>query len=68
MRITNPYDISFNAAKMCFNRFCIDEDAAFEFSRVWYLEHFVHLEEDLKGRGYPMSTTLAYKKFYWSVL
>ena len=28
-------DISFRAAKMCFNRFCIDEDAAFELSGVY---------------------------------
>ena len=35
-----PRDISFKAAKMCFNRFCIDEDAAFELSGVYYFKKF----------------------------
>ena len=57
MRITNPYDISFNAAKMCFNRFCIDEDAAFEFSGVRD-----RVNVPFKAKGYPMSTTTAFNK------
>ena len=32
-----PYDISLKGEKMCLNRFCIDEDAAFELSGVKYL-------------------------------
>ena len=55
-----PWVTSFKAAKMCFNRFCIDEDASFEFSGVWYLEPCALLEE--KGKEYPMSTTTAFNK------
>ena len=32
------YEISSKAGNMCLNRFCIDEDAAFELSGVHYLE------------------------------
>ena len=31
-------NISVKGGKMCFNRFCIDEDVAFELSGVYYLE------------------------------
>ena len=31
-------DISLKAGKMCLNRFCIDEDAAFELSGVYDLK------------------------------
>ena len=34
----NGHQISFKGGKMCFNRFSIDEDAAFELSGVHYLE------------------------------
>ena len=30
------YEISSKAGNMCLNRFCIDEDAAFELSGVYY--------------------------------
>ena len=46
------YDISFKAGKMCFNRFCIDEDAAFELSGVWFLkdcDFYYPSEEDEIG-------------------
>ena len=62
------WDISCKAGKMCFNRFCIDEDAAFELSGVWYTKRASILKEDSKGKGYPMSTTTAYNKLHWSVL
>ena len=35
---TDACDISLKAGRMCLNRFCIDEDAAFELSRVYYFE------------------------------
>ena len=34
----HPWDISLKAANMCFNRFCIDEEAACEISGVYYLK------------------------------
>ena len=34
----NAYDYSSKAGNMIFNRFCIDEDAAFELSGVNYLK------------------------------
>ena len=48
------------AAKMCFNRFCIDEDAAFDLSGVYYLEksfkyggdYFNKSKRKSKGKGY----------------
>ena len=32
------YNCSMKGGKMCFNRFCIDEDAAFELSGVHYFK------------------------------
>ena len=52
-----PWVTSFKAAKMCFNRFCIDEDAAFEFSGVRD-----RVNVPFKAKGYPMSTTTAFNK------
>ena len=37
-RLEALYDISLKGGKMCLNRFCIDEDAAFELSGVHYLK------------------------------
>ena len=50
----NPH-ISFKAANMFLNRFCVDEDAAFELSEVLYLNaasfgNTLH-EGILKGTG-----------------
>ena len=36
--IKRKYDISPKSGKMCINRFCIEEDAAFEFSGVHHLD------------------------------
>ena len=41
------YETSLKAGNMCLNRFCIDEDAAFEFSGVYYLKKY--------GSLYPIS-------------
>ena len=35
---TNKSNISLKGGNMCLNRFCIDEDAAFELSGVYYLK------------------------------
>ena len=43
----DTFDISLKGGKMCFNRFCIDEDAAFELSGVHYLKSPILKE---KGR------------------
>ena len=32
------WDISWKAGNTCLNRFCIDEDAAFELSGIYYLK------------------------------
>ena len=34
----NDYNVSFKAGNMLLNRFCIDEDAAFESTGVYYLK------------------------------
>ena len=42
---------SFKAAKMCLNRFVIDEDAAFELSEVNYLKKWSSLVCDYSGKN-----------------
>ena len=42
------YDVSVKAANMYMNRFCIDEEAAFELSDVNYLKLSV---DDILGKG-----------------
>ena len=54
------HNISLKGGNMCLNRFCIDEDAAFELSGVYYLEKSsediyekeFELERKSKGKGY----------------
>ena len=55
----NAYDVSYKAGNMCFNRFTIDENAAFEFSGVYYLKKSANefkfegeVERTSKGKGY----------------
>ena len=45
------YETSLKAGKMILNRFCIDEDAAFELSGVNYLK------KESKDMGYPQNKT-----------
>ena len=45
-------DISLKGGNMILNRFCIDEDAAFELSGVNYLEKWSHKR---KGKGMDYS-------------
>ena len=55
------YETPFEAGNMCLNRFCIDEDAAFELSGINYLEKSVvfmnniydyKLKQKQKGKEY----------------
>ena len=43
------WDIRLNAGYMIFNRFCIDEDAAFELSGVYYLKSHYWNNSDVKA-------------------
>ena len=55
----DTYDVCLKGGNMCLNRFCIDEDAAFELSEVCYLERSSVIlwdkrfqsERKLKGKG-----------------
>ena len=38
----SPWDISWKAGNTCLNRFCIDEDAAFELSGIYYFQKAVY--------------------------
>ena len=45
---------SWKAGNMIFNRFCIDEDAAFELSGVYYLARSSSrdsMDDEIKGKG-----------------
>ena len=44
----DAYDVSLKGGNMILNRFCIDEDAAFELSGVNYLEK---TSEDIEGES-----------------
>ena len=51
----DAWNIDLKGGNMCFNRFCIDEDAAFELSGVHYFEKLSDPYADLdksKGKGY----------------
>ena len=52
-------DVSMKAGKMCLNRFCIDEDAAFESTGVYYLKKvgkkFENSELAQKSKGSKIS-------------
>ena len=48
----DAFNISVKGAKMCLNRFCIDEDAAFESSGVYYLEKESEKLRRSKGREF----------------
>ena len=47
----DAFETSLKAGNMTFNRFCIDEDAAFELSRVNYLTNRQRSWKD-KGKEY----------------
>ena len=52
----NTYNISLKGGNMCLNRFCIDEDAAFELSEIRYLnpthpEEFFQSDRKAKVEG-----------------
>ena len=51
------HNIELKSGKMCYNRFCIDEDAAIELSGVYYLEKKTqHYGDKSKGKGYKRLT------------
>ena len=45
------YEISSKGGNMCLNRFCVDEDAAFELSGVYYFD-ILYKYNPYKGKGY----------------
>ena len=49
---TEKWDVSLKGGNMILNRFCIDEDAAFELSGVHYLEKWSGTYSENKGKGY----------------
>ena len=53
MDLSEPaYRPSFKAGNMILNRFCIDEDAAFELSGVNYLKKYGYYYDGEKGMEY----------------
>ena len=46
-----PWDISSRGGKMALNRFCIDEEMAFESSGVFYLRYKYHDDYEATGKG-----------------
>ena len=57
----HEHEISFKGGNMCMNKFCIDEDATFESSGVYFLrksswlvfnEEQFEVESEFKGNGY----------------
>ena len=44
----NPWNISSKAGNMCLNRFCIDEDAAFELSGAHCLDELFDFNWDFE--------------------
>ena len=68
----NDHDISLKVGNMLLNRFCVDEDAAFELSGVHYLEtsFFLDLhneefdaERTATGKGYFREYFIGYCRF-----
>ena len=49
-------DIEFKAGNMFFNRFCIEEDDAFELSGVHNLKKYQNTNDESKGKGYKRLT------------
>ena len=45
------YHMPVKGGNMYLNRFCIDEDAAFELSGVHYLRKFLNLDDFTKSKG-----------------
>ena len=48
---SEPWQTSYKTGNMILNRFCIDEDAAFELSGVNYLKNIRH--QDTLSHSYP---------------
>ena len=56
-------NISSKTGMMILNRFCIDEDAAFELSEVHHLKYFYYNPE--KGKEYSGNRIHTYSKFHF---
>ena len=48
----DAHAIDLKAGNMCFNRFSIDEEAAFELSGAHYLKKAYTIDHKSKGKGY----------------
>ena len=64
-RPQEAYGISLKTGNMILNRFCIDEDAAFELSGVNYLKEYPKAMRTLskteeKGKKYPLWRSYLY--------
>ena len=45
----DDFEVSMQAGNMCLNRFCIDEDAAFESTGVYYLKELREEREEIEN-------------------
>ena len=66
---SKPWVISMRAANMCFNRFCISENASFELSGVYFLHrwptqsrHEYDFEQLRKGKGFNVMNELFFTR------
>ena len=48
---TDPWDIDFKVGNMCLNRFCIEENTAFELSGVYYLKKWFDGKAAIREKG-----------------
>ena len=62
MASEHPYITPLKAGNMILNRFCIDEDAAFELSGVNYLKKYRKLSDTEKGKEYSENCIHSYSK------
>ena len=58
-------DVSLKAGNMILNRFCIDEDAAFELSGVNYLKKFGRYYDEEKGMEYSENCIHYYRQIHF---
>ena len=63
----DDYEISLKGGNMSLNRFCVDEDAAFELSGVHYSKKPKKYNPN-KGKGYlslKLMVSVCFDSFYW---
>ena len=61
------YDISLKGGNMILNRFCIDEDAAFELSGVHYLEKLSKLSLEMNEKRKVKGKEYSFSRSYFSL-